>query len=45
MQATYVILKLSSSYISKKEKEIGEINFNNILYLIQYIQNIITFNM
>lgn len=38
MSATYVILSFMV-IVLKKQKETGEINFNNILYLIPYSQN------
>lgn len=40
MGATYAILDFPVATL-RKEKETGEIHFNNIFYLTQYIQNII----
>ena len=40
----YIMQPTSLSYTGiKKEKETGEINFNNIFYFTQYIQNFIIF--
>lgn len=41
IQGTYVILNFVVA-ILKKKKETGKTNFNNILYVTQYIQNVIT---
>ena len=39
MQATRLIFKSPRSHL-KNEKETGEIDFNSIFYLAQYIQNV-----
>lgn len=40
--ATFVILNILVAILKKTEKERGEINFNDILYLTNYIQSINT---
>lgn len=41
MQTTYAIINFLEG-TSKKFKETNETSFNNIFYLIQYIQNVST---
>ena len=44
MEGTYVIWTFLGATFFKEENEIDKISFNNIFYLTQYIQRIISIN-